>query len=214
MVVVHLIRKPLSEGNVASNVLKWGTGALNVDVSRIGTTKRVPGGLSRTSGASLCGSVDGSLRRETGKESGHNPNVGRWPANLILSHLPGCVCQGTMRVQAQRGGGGVKKPGNRGTSHGVYGSFEGKDFQGVITKGDADGMEAIEDWDCAEGCPVRGMDDQSGNRPVSGAARTGRPATAGGTGNEVTGIMQSIPGNGTLHNDSGGASRFFKQVQG
>lgn len=184
MLVVHIIRKPLSEGNVASNVLKWGTGALNIDASRV----RTPG---------------------TGSGSD-----GRWPANLILSHLPECVCKGTKRVAAQRGGGGVKRPGDKGTEHGVYGEYGGKEYPDVITKGDADGMESIQDWVCVEGCPVRGMDGQSGNRPVSGAARTGRPATAGGTGNEVTGIMQSIPGNGTLHNDSGGASRFFKQVQG
>src|SRR5690606_11258823 len=33
---IILARKPLSEPNVAANVLKWGTGALNIDGCRIG----------------------------------------------------------------------------------------------------------------------------------------------------------------------------------
>ena len=39
---------------------------------------------------SLSGSRDGSLRREGGHEGGHNPNVGRWPSNLILVHRSQC----------------------------------------------------------------------------------------------------------------------------
>jgi hypothetical protein len=33
-----LCRKPLSEKNVAANVLKWGTGAINIDGCRVGTS--------------------------------------------------------------------------------------------------------------------------------------------------------------------------------
>jgi site-specific DNA-methyltransferase (adenine-specific) len=84
-----LARKPLS-GTVAANVLEHGTGALNIDATRIGTSKRVPGGLSRTKGNSLSGSADGSLRRETGEEGGHNPNIGRWPPHLLLTHAADC----------------------------------------------------------------------------------------------------------------------------
>lgn len=80
---IVLARKPLGEKTVAANVLKWGTGALNIDGCRIGTTKDVPASPSRSKGRVLCGSVDGSLRKETGEEDGHNPNVGRFPANLI-----------------------------------------------------------------------------------------------------------------------------------
>jgi site-specific DNA-methyltransferase (adenine-specific) len=79
---IVVARKPLI-GTVAQNVARYGTGAINIDGCRIGSTKRVPGGLSRTAGISLSGSVDGSLRKETGAEGGHNPNLGRWPANFI-----------------------------------------------------------------------------------------------------------------------------------
>src|SRR5690606_1421659 len=34
---ICVARKPLSEGTVAENVLKWGTGGINIDECRIGT---------------------------------------------------------------------------------------------------------------------------------------------------------------------------------
>lgn len=81
MQVIEKLRMGLGE-NVTTmvQVMETGTGCINVDCCRVGTTKRVPGGLSRTAGRSLSGSVDGSLRRETGEEGGHNPNIGRWRA--------------------------------------------------------------------------------------------------------------------------------------
>ena len=79
---IIVARKPL-DGTVAANVLAHGTGALNIDGCRVGTTKDVPASVSRARGNALSGSVDGSLRRQTGEEGGFNPNIGRWPANLI-----------------------------------------------------------------------------------------------------------------------------------
>jgi hypothetical protein len=84
-----LVRKPL-DGTVAANVQRHGTGALNIDGCRIGTSKDVPASPSRTAGRALSGSVDGTLRHETGQEGGHDPNIGRWPANLVLTHGPDC----------------------------------------------------------------------------------------------------------------------------
>jgi site-specific DNA-methyltransferase (adenine-specific) len=40
MELIVLARKPLSEGTVAANVLKWGTGAINVDGCRVGVRER------------------------------------------------------------------------------------------------------------------------------------------------------------------------------
>jgi DNA modification methylase len=74
---ITVARKPLG-GTVAANVLKHGTGALNIDGCRVGTSKDVPasprGGQDR---------IYGAYGAQTGEESGHNPNIGRWPANLI-----------------------------------------------------------------------------------------------------------------------------------
>lgn len=78
---ILLARKPL-EGTVVNNVLKHGTGGLNIDGCRIGVSKDVPASASRARGNALQGSVDGSLRKLTGNEDCFNPNIGRWPANI------------------------------------------------------------------------------------------------------------------------------------
>jgi hypothetical protein len=72
---ITVARKPLS-GTVAETVTTWGTGAINVDGCRVGTSKSVPS--SPSTGGQWYG--DGG---ENGTESGHNPNIGRFPANLI-----------------------------------------------------------------------------------------------------------------------------------
>jgi hypothetical protein len=58
---------------------------------------------------------------------------------------------------------------------------------------------------CGECCPVAELDRQSGERPVSGSAKTGKPRTTK-SANQIYG--PGI-GPGRLHNDTGGASRFF-----
>jgi hypothetical protein len=96
MRIVHILRKPLSEGTVAANVLKHGAGGLNIDASRV------------HGGPSSGGSVSGSTA--LGQGSGWNTHAnrttqvdrsmpsGRWPANVILQHLDGCRCDGTKKV--------------------------------------------------------------------------------------------------------------------
>lgn len=88
-----LARKPLI-GTVAANVLAHGTGGINVGGCRVGTSKEVPASVSRARGTSLAGSVDGSMRNQDGTEGGFDPTLGRWPANLLLTHSEGCngVC--------------------------------------------------------------------------------------------------------------------------
>ena len=72
---IVLARKPLSEGTVAANVLRWGTGALNIDGCRVGEPiKHQPGGLHRGSGSTV-GSFTGATEFE-------RADHGRWPANI------------------------------------------------------------------------------------------------------------------------------------
>ena len=87
MKVIHLVRKPLSEGSVAANILKHGTGSLNIDASRINPGQPVPGG----------GNGEAHKARHFGAREtcGERPivqphNKGRWPANLILEHASDC----------------------------------------------------------------------------------------------------------------------------
>lgn len=87
--IIYIARKPLKEKTYAKQFLANRCGGLHIGACRIGTSKNVPASVSRTAGNSLSGSLDGSLRRETGNEGGHNPNIGRWPANLILDEEAG-----------------------------------------------------------------------------------------------------------------------------
>lgn len=75
---IVLARKPLSEKTVAANVLRWGTGALNIDGCRVGTTRGVPASHSKTAGK--IGAIGIGTHR---LESELDPNIGRWPANVV-----------------------------------------------------------------------------------------------------------------------------------
>jgi DNA modification methylase len=77
---IVLARKPIEENTVADNVTQHGTGSINIDSCRIGTSKNVPASISTRKTSNIYGTFQG----ETGNESGHDPNIGRWPANLLL----------------------------------------------------------------------------------------------------------------------------------
>ena len=79
-----LARKPLSEKNLADNILKWDTGAINVDGCRIPTE----GEKLSCSKADPYHAKDGSQRTwnptsTRGMEREQHPG-GRWPANVVL----------------------------------------------------------------------------------------------------------------------------------
>jgi hypothetical protein len=74
---ITVARKPL-DGTVAANVLAHGTGGLNIDGCRVGTTREVPASHSKAHSAVGATGISGKRL-----ESELNPNIGRWPANLI-----------------------------------------------------------------------------------------------------------------------------------
>jgi DNA modification methylase len=75
---ITLARKPLG-GTVAANVLKWHTGALNVDGCRVDAAGA---DLSRVNNVSL-GSASGGIYGKAGAFTSEGSALGRWPANLI-----------------------------------------------------------------------------------------------------------------------------------
>lgn len=167
MRTIHVLRKPCSEGTVAANVLRHGTGAINVDACRIGTATDVPSihttrksdyPQSYTGNGAVWGRSRGGY---AGDEVHWEPRGGRWPANLIIQHLAGCQLN----------------------------------------------EETVAAWTCAPGCPVAGLDQQSGVLSPQGSPKRvdTRDSSFLGTGfgGDVT----------TFYGDTGGASRFFKQVK-
>ena len=75
---------------------------------------------------------------------------------------------------------------------------------------DADGKETVANWQCVEGCPVAALDEQSGDLS-SQQKRTDAISMRGGQ-SSVTGF--STGSNVEYLGETGGASRFFKQVGG
>ena len=67
-----LCRKPLSEKTIAANVLKWGTGGINIDACRVGTEK------IKINGGGVFPEGGGCTWTEVNQE-----RTGRFPANLI-----------------------------------------------------------------------------------------------------------------------------------
>jgi len=136
---VVLARKPV-EGTVAENVLKHGTGGINIDGCRIGTEERtydIKGGenlnkLSRegkgdSEDAKGCGAYGiGAKQKSIGKTTVE----GRFPANVMHDGSEE-VLEGFPETSKSTGGGGVKT-----TSKLVYGDYKGKEYDKVIGFGD------------------------------------------------------------------------------
>jgi len=96
---IMVARKPLSEKTIANNVLKWGTGGINIDDSRVKTTENLNGGAY--SGNIHNKNEDSNWQntdRTDGKGSGFKGGVGefvqpegRFPANIILDEEAGKI---------------------------------------------------------------------------------------------------------------------------
>jgi site-specific DNA-methyltransferase (adenine-specific) len=84
---IVLARKPLSEGTVAANVLRWRTGALNIDGCRIGfkdgdtTASGVRAGQG--SGHATANSDEHIYHKGLGGVVAPPHAAGRWPANIV-----------------------------------------------------------------------------------------------------------------------------------
>jgi DNA modification methylase len=145
---VVVARKPLA-GTVALNVMAHGTGALNIDAARVATSEpivtfdRVVGDRDRS-----------EYRTGTGANRRAVESLGRWPANVVLSHAEDC----------------------------------GPDR-------------------CEPGCPVRQLDEQTGDRPAGSSLTGAEPRSEGFTG-PVYGTGNG-PRSFEAYGDQGGASRFF-----
>jgi hypothetical protein len=74
---ITVARKPLI-GTVAANVLKWGTGALNIDGCRVPAEKQTGWG-----GKGAGGNTWDETNNGLGKDGAPRPVDGRWPANIV-----------------------------------------------------------------------------------------------------------------------------------
>ena len=77
---ICMARKPLSEKTVAENCLKWGTGGIDIDGSRVGTETITQRLATVEGGKAIGGKGVGIKQKATGEIT---QTIGRFPANLI-----------------------------------------------------------------------------------------------------------------------------------
>ena len=82
---IVVARKPISEKTVADNVLKWGTGGLNIDGCRIPTEDNLDGGAYAKNGTPR----DDGWGMQRGGAGEYVQPTGRFPANVILDEEAG-----------------------------------------------------------------------------------------------------------------------------
>lgn len=207
---VLVFRKPLEAGSVAAQVLATGTGAINVDACRVAyasdqdKTQALAGDAFKRKDTSDKTTwarpwmEDAERVARMNAEAKERAQAGRWPSNLILSHIWMCRPAGTKRVRGT--GVAVRRNG------GGQAIFRGENTAGALEDtgyADPDGMETVDAWECAPGCPVAELDRQSGTLK-SGARKGPRKHTS----NTEWGRL-SIQLGGASEASDGGASRFF-----
>ena len=193
---ICVARKPLSEKSVAENVLRWGTGGINVDGCRVGYTSEAdkesakPGSLNATGVNSMFGLKSGNEQN----------SEGRFPANIILECLCDEVIKGekgevieTTRNRMNEAGGGDDKK-----------TFETSGIDNYNDKGDIHTNPM---------CPCYLMDEQSGVLK-SGDGKSGKHKINRNGNTDGVCKMDMGKSNEAIHyGDKGGASRFFYQAK-
>lgn len=185
---IIVARKPISEKTVANNVIKWGTGGLNIDASRIGYNTDYDKKHQE------------DIRKETGTFFGENgvskseqvKMQGRFPANLILGHSEECIEVGVKEETY--------------TNHNApKGTFAGgEQDRGSDTSEYRKNVVYTTVYECVNGCPVKTLDEQSGVR--KGGTY---PTKRGNSSNTTFASGQETEGGKRAMGDISGASRFF-----
>ncbi len=104
---ICVARKPLSEKTVAGNVLKWGTGGLNIDGCRVGTQLRE----NQQAGFIRHGRTDEEVFFGVDKNKSKETIIvqGRFPANVILDEEAGKMLDEQSGILKSGGGNKANK---------------------------------------------------------------------------------------------------------
>jgi site-specific DNA-methyltransferase (adenine-specific) len=129
---VIVARKPI-EGTVANNVLKWGTGGLNIDGSRIG---RQDGDNSSAGNRTATFGTQDTNSGGDGSGGWTQNDSGRWPANIILDPY-------TAELLDEQSGTSISKAANRGLRY--SGNHGGLGGQNKEYKEGTDGIRGFSD---------------------------------------------------------------------
>lgn len=187
---IVVARKPLSEKTVANNVLKWGTGGLNIDASRIGTETITQHKVDMTPyhGNKLGVTEEGTIK-QTGVST---QTTGRFPANIILGHTEDCVEVGVKEEAVAK--------------NVSFNDTKQADGWGVNHANTEPVQISTPVYECIDGCPVKELDRQTAGKLSPGHWAKTKVSGYGEFGNGES----TYEGVGQKATDSaGGASRFF-----
>ena len=183
---ICVARKPLSEKTIADNVLKWGTGGINIDGCRVGSEEKPVFDKSNQQ--------KGNVFDVGSKRTGEYTTEGRFPANIILE----CTCDDMIKGET-----GSIKISNNGTAN--YFPEQNTLNKGVETKHYNDKGDIHTD----PNCPCRVLDEQSGLLK-SGDGKSGKHKINRNGNTDGVCKMDMGKSNDAIHyGDKGGASRFF-----
>lgn len=134
---ICVARKPLEKGlTVAQNVLKWGTGAINIDECRIEAQDQavLDAAVKRMTGNAVTNANSKNFLK--GQKSVQPISAqGRWPANIILDETAAEMLDEQSGVLKTNSG---KAAGSKAGAKSIYGSdLEGKTYDNL--KGDSGG---------------------------------------------------------------------------
>ena len=183
------------DGTLAQIATRYGTGALNIGGGRVATNGERP--LREVQ-------RDGTTHGGTGGLAVGGTQAGRFAANVVIDHTPACVLLG-LKAARNPSGDVPAVTASRPAKH-ANGATGRK---AATAYGDAAGVELVEDWSCAPGCPVAALDAQSGVTRAM-AHNKGQMREHGLRGPHAD-HYQTVPGTESVrgYNDVGGASRFF-----
>ena len=151
---IVIAQKPV-EKTIIDNVLKYGTGAFNVDACRVPTGNESVSNHSRSAEAAVSKGIYGdSIAQETHQTAGQT--LGRYPANLVHDGSPEVLAL-FPNTGKSRGGGGVKRVG----THVYDGGYKGKEYD---TVGFMDSGSAARFFYCAK--PSRKERGEGNNHPT------------------------------------------------
>lgn len=199
---------------------------LRIEENRISTTDSLNGGAyARDPSERHDG--DENWRLEHGGAGEFKQPSGRWPANFALVHSDSCQVVGSKKVTGDSRARAVVaevRPDMSpeqfaaavsATAKMVMSRLDGSRPGGFADvgadKGDGKpcgplyGDSEVEDWRCVDSCPVKMLDEQSGDRPTGDIKPYRRQNT------KFAGVETGLPTQVTFERkgDVGGASRFF-----
>jgi DNA modification methylase len=186
---ICMARKPIEEKTITDNVLKYGTGGINIDGCRVSHNEPIRTMKAQEGGNKV---YQQAGRRE---ETTELKEEGRFPANFIIE----CTCDEVISGENN----GLKKETFENYGNGEYGKKDGRKTQPTAKKIEGTWYKDTGDIHTNPDCPCRILDEQSGE------GKSTKRLNNQDYNKKSDNINIGGGNKNCEYNDTGGASRFF-----